>query len=54
VPLPPLPASGALAAIGGGLVLSAGLRRFADSALSPAGATGACDLTTDPEGDSHG
>jgi hypothetical protein len=54
LPLPPLPASGALAAIGGGLLLSVGLRRLADGALAPGGAAGACDLTTDPEGDPHG
>lgn len=48
LPLPPLPASGALAALGGGLLLSVGLRRFADVVLDPAAAPGAaCALVTD-------
>jgi hypothetical protein len=47
--LPPRPASGALVAVGGALVASVGLRRFADHALAPAaGAAGTCNLL-DPE-----
>jgi hypothetical protein len=45
--LPSLPASGALAAIGGGLLLSTGLRRFADAVLDPMAAGAACDLRPD-------
>jgi hypothetical protein len=48
LPLPPLPASGALAAVGGALLASVGLRRFADFAVTPAAAVGACTLI-DPE-----
>lgn len=46
-PLPALPASGALAALGGGLVLSVGLRRFADVVLDPVAAGAACALQPD-------
>jgi hypothetical protein len=44
VPLPPLPASGALVALGGALLASVGFRRFADLTLTPAPASAACAL----------
>jgi hypothetical protein len=49
LPLPPLPASGALVAIGGALVASVGFRRFADLALDPVVAPTACALIPDLE-----